>query len=152
MTVVLKLTDARGNHIKGESKVPGHVDEIDIEAWSWGVTTPVGAKTNILDLSIKKSFDLASPPLLSASSTNEILQQGILTVVDQQGDDFLVVNLKQVTVVSIIIAEDPNLYPPAESVALRFDEIELKYKGEDVVLTRSQSGARRKRKGSGPRR
>ena len=32
MTVVLKLIDARGNPIKGESKVPGHVDEIDIEA------------------------------------------------------------------------------------------------------------------------
>jgi type VI protein secretion system component Hcp len=112
----------------------------------------VGAKTNILDLSIKKSFDLASPPLLSAASTNEILQQGILTVVDQQGDDFLVVTLKRVTVVSVSIAEEPNQYSPAESIAFRFDEIELRYMGEDVVLTRSQSGARRKRKGSGPRR
>jgi type VI protein secretion system component Hcp len=37
VAVVLKLVDARGTLIKGESKVAGHVDEIDVLAWSWGV-------------------------------------------------------------------------------------------------------------------
>jgi type VI secretion system secreted protein Hcp len=144
MTVVLKLIDARGNLIKGESKVAGHVDEIDVQAWSWGVIAPAGARLNILDMSIKKSYDLASPPLLSATATNEILQQGVLTVIDQQGSDFLVVTLKRIAVESISIEEGQAT--PAEAIAFRFDEIELRYKGEDVILTRSQSAVRRKRK------
>jgi type VI protein secretion system component Hcp len=53
--VILKLIDGSGNPIKDESKVPGHENEIDIAAWSWGVTAPAGAELNILDISIKKS-------------------------------------------------------------------------------------------------
>jgi type VI secretion system secreted protein Hcp len=146
MPVVLKLIDATGNPIKGESKVPGHVDEIDVHAWSWGVTAPAGSKLDILNMSIKKSYDLASPPLLNNTARNAMLRQGVLTVIDQQGGDFLAVTLKRVAVESIGIVEEPNQYPPAESIALRFDEIELKYKGEDVILTRSRSPARQKRK------
>ncbi len=144
MAVVLRLIDRNGALIKGESKVAGHIDEIDLLAWSWGVTTPAAAKIDILDMSIRKSFDLASPLILAAASTREVLQQGVLTVIDQHGRDFLVVTLKKIAVESVSIAEEPNEYPPAETIALRFDEIELKYQGEDVILRRSNPTTRRK--------
>ncbi len=137
MAVVLRLLDRKGVLIKGESKVTGHVDEIDVLAWGWGLTAPTTAKIDILDMSIRKSFDLASPPILSAAATHEILQQGVLTVIDQHGNDVLVVTLKKIAVESINIAEEPNEYPPAETIALRSDEIEFKYQGEDVVLRRA---------------
>jgi type VI secretion system secreted protein Hcp len=147
MAIVLKLIDRRGNPIKGESKVPGHVDEIDIQAWGWGVTAPAGARLNFLDISIKKLVDLASPVLLGKAATHEILQQGVLTVIDQQGTrpDFLVLTLKKIAVESITIAE--GQFPPVEEIALRFDEIEFNCKGEHVILIRSQAAAPRKRKG-----
>ena len=144
MAVVLKLVDARGVQIKGESKVTGHVGEIDVLSWGWGVTAPVGARLNILDISIKKSFDLASPIILAKASSHEILELGVLTVIDQQGTDVLVVTLKQIQVGSVSIAEEPKEYPPVEVVALRFDEIELSYRGENVILGRSATLGRRK--------
>jgi type VI secretion system secreted protein Hcp len=146
MAVVLKLVDARGTLIKGESKVAGHVDEIDVLAWSWGVTAPVGAKFDILDMSIRKSFDLASPKILAATAAHEVLQLGVLTVIDDQNRDLLVVTMKKILVESVSIAEEPKEYPVAENVALRFDEIELSYRGEKVVVRRGGPAiARRKR-------
>jgi type VI secretion system secreted protein Hcp len=150
VAVVLKLVDARGTPIKGESKVAGHVDEIDVLAWSWGVTAPAGAKFDILDMSIRKSFDLASPKILVVTAAHEILQSGVLTVIDQQGMDQLVVTLKKIQVESVSIAEEPKEYSVAENVALRFDEIEFSYRGEKVVVKRGGPGggpviARRKR-------
>ena len=146
MAIVLKLVDARGTQIKGESKVKGHVDEIDVLAWVWGLTAPATAKIDILDMSIRKSFDLASPLILSAAATREILQQGVLTVIDQHGSDVLVVTLKKIAVKSVSIAEEPNQYPPAESVALQFDEIEFSYRGEKIIVSRvGPTTARRKR-------
>ena len=136
MPVVLKLIDARGNPIKGESKVPGHENEIDIVAWSWGVIVPTGAKLNILDISIKKSVDLASPVLLGATAMRETLVEGVLTVIDRQGatPDFLVLTLKHVVIESMAVAEEQ--FPPVEQIALHFDTMEFSYKGEHVIVSR----------------
>jgi type VI secretion system Hcp family effector len=133
MAVVLKLIDHSGVPIKGESEVPNHVDEIDVQTWSWGVTSPAGVKFNMLNMSIRKAFDLASPKILSATATRETLQ-GVLTVIDQQGNDSLTATLKTTTVESVNIGEQQ--YPPAEEISLRFDSIELSYKAENVILTR----------------
>jgi type VI secretion system Hcp family effector len=142
MAIVLKLIDARGIPIKGESKVPGHVDEIDVQAWKWGVNAPAQVRYTVLDVSIRKSFDLASPQILTAATTNELLQQGVLTVIDQQGGNFLVMTLKNISVELVVIANDSQAVPE-EDLNLRFDQIEIKYKGQDVVVPHSTT-ARRK--------
>jgi len=144
VAVVLKLLDARGIQIKGESTLTGHIGEIDVLAWNWGVTAPVGVKLDILDMSIQKSFDLASPIILAKTTNNEILQLGVLTVIDQQGADKLVVTFKKIKVESLNIVEEPKEYPPAENISFRFDEIEFKYQGEDVVVRRPATLGRRK--------
>ena len=136
MPVVLKLIDANGNPIKGESNVPGHESEIDIAAWSWGVTAPAGGGLNILDISIKKSVDLASPVLLSTTTRHEILAEGALTVIDQQGatPDFLVLTLRHVAIELMSVAEEQ--FPPVEQITIHFDVMEFNYKGERAIVTR----------------
>jgi type VI protein secretion system component Hcp len=72
MAMVLKLIDAQGQPIKGESKVKGHEGEIDVLAWSWGLSEAAG-KVTLQDLSIRKSVDLASVPILRVAETSEHL-------------------------------------------------------------------------------
>jgi type VI secretion system secreted protein Hcp len=134
MAAVLKVADATGALIKGESTVPGHVDEIDVQDWSWGVTAQAGAKLGILNMQIKKSFDLASPPLLAKTATHEGLDGAVLTVIDEQGSDLLVVTLTGIAVEEIKITGERN--PPAEEISLRIDEIDFEYKGEGAVVRR----------------
>ena len=74
MAVVLKLVDARGIQIKGESTLTGHIGEIDVLAGNWGVIAPVGVKLDILNMSIQKSFDLASPIILAKTTNNEFFR------------------------------------------------------------------------------
>ena len=61
----LKLGD-----VKGESAAGGHTEEIDVLAWSWGMTqsgtTHMGSgggagKVDVHDLSITKYVDKATP-------------------------------------------------------------------------------------------
>jgi type VI protein secretion system component Hcp len=141
MAAVLKVADATGALIKGESKVPGHVDEIDVQDWSWGMTAPAGTKLDIRNVQIKKSFDLASLVLLAKTATHEMLEQGLLTVVDQQGRDLLVVWLTGIAVEEIIITGERN--PPSEQIILRIDEIRFIYKGKNVTVRRLPPAGRR---------
>ncbi|WP_374595324.1 type VI secretion system tube protein Hcp, partial [Aquabacterium sp.] len=61
--------------VKGESRDKTHAGEIDVLAWSWGVSNSGSAhtgggagagKANVQDLSFTKYVDKASPPLLLA--------------------------------------------------------------------------------------
>jgi hypothetical protein len=73
--------------------------------------------------------------LRGATTRHEILAEWVLTVIDQQGAtaDFLVLTLMHVAVESVSVAEEQ--FPPVEQIAL-FDEMELNYKGERVIVRR----------------
>ena len=100
------------------------------------MTAPAGGGLNILDISIKKSVDLASPVLLSTTTRHEILAEGALTVIDQQGatPDFLVLTLRHVAIESMSVAEEQ--FPPVEQITIHFDVMEFNYKGERAIVTR----------------
>lgn len=83
--IFLKLS----NNIKGESQDSTHADEIDVLAWSWGLTqsgtTHVGAgggggKVNVQDISLTKYVDLASNDLVKRCTTGEHIESGELVV------------------------------------------------------------------------
>lgn len=66
--IILKL-----DGVTGESLIDGHVDEIDILAWSWGMTqsgtTHMGpgagsGKVNVQDITMTKYVDLATNDLI----------------------------------------------------------------------------------------
>jgi type VI secretion system secreted protein Hcp len=152
MAMVLKLIDAQGQPIKGESKVKGHEGEIDVLAWSWGLSEAAG-KVTLQDLSIRKSVDLASVPILRVAETSEHLRQGILTVTKAgtKGEelDFLIITLDTGLVDSVNIAEEPKEDLPTEAVSLKWERVEVKYTTgsgtETFNSTRPKATARRKK-------
>jgi type VI secretion system secreted protein Hcp len=89
--IFLKLS----NGIKGESQDSVHKDEIDILAWSWGMsnsgTTHMatgggGGKVNVQDISFTKYVDLASNDLIKRCANGSHIDTGRLVVRKSGGD------------------------------------------------------------------
>ncbi|MGH1453217.1 MAG: Hcp family type VI secretion system effector [Paracoccaceae bacterium] len=77
------------NNIKGESQDATYRDNIDVLAWSWGLsqsgTTHVGAgggggKVNVQDINLTKYVDLASNDLIKRCTSGEHIEYGELIV------------------------------------------------------------------------
>ena len=75
--------------LKGESRDKAHGGEIDVLAWSWGMSnsgtahagTGAGAgKVNVQDLSFTKWIDKSSPDLMLAACNGKHFPTAILTV------------------------------------------------------------------------
>jgi type VI secretion system secreted protein Hcp len=124
--------------IAGESQDAQHKGEIDILGWSWGVaetpTTSGGSgaaagNPNFHQLSVQKLLDLSSAPLLAAVAKGSRISTGTLTVVKTGAapETFLVLNMKDVSIASVIMAESQTENRPAETVALIFGQIDFEY-------------------------
>jgi len=123
--------------IAGESQDAQHKGEIDILGWSWGVaetqaTAGGGAaagKPNFHQLSVQKLLDLASAPLLAAVAKDSHIATGTLTVVRTGAapETFLVLNMKEITIASVNMAESQTENRPIETVALIFGQIDFEY-------------------------
>src|SRR5262245_50501229 len=95
--------------IKGESVDAKFKDEMDILAWSWGMsqtgTTHHGSgggagKANFQDLSCTKYIDKASPDLMYHCAAGKHISKGKI-VVRKAGDkplDYLIVELEDIMV------------------------------------------------------
>src|SRR5262249_56590322 len=75
--------------LKGESRDKTHKDEIDVLAWSWGISNSGSAqvgggagagKCNVQDLSFTKYLDKASPDLMLACCNGKHFPKATLTV------------------------------------------------------------------------
>ena len=123
--------------IAGESDDARHKGEIDVLAWSWGVSeahesqTGAGAgagKPNFQDLAIKKLVDLASPLLLAATAKGSHISDAVLTV-RRAGtpQDFLVISMKNVLVTSVNLEKAKEEDRPSERIMLNFGQIDFDY-------------------------
>ena len=132
----LKLTG-----IDGESVDAKHKGEIDVLAWSWGLSesppqTGSGGggagKVKAQDLSIQKLVDLASPLLLSYSAEGKHISDGTLTARQESkgaGQEFLVFKMTNVLVASVSMAETSNdEVRPTETVTLNFAKLNFDYR------------------------
>src|ERR1700748_2672112 len=75
--------------LKGESNDKTHKGEIDVLAWSWGVSNSGSAhvgggagagKANVQDLSFTKYIDKTTPDLLLSSCNGKHFASALLTV------------------------------------------------------------------------
>src|ERR1700752_1517468 len=75
--------------LAGESKDSTHKGEIDVLAWSWGMSNSGSAhvgggagagKVNVQDLSFTKHIDKSSPDLMLACANGKHFDQAVLTV------------------------------------------------------------------------
>jgi len=125
--------------IKGESLDKKHAGEIDILAWSWGLsnngTTHMGGgggsgKVNIQDLSITKYIDKASPHLLQYGCEGTHTAEATLTVRKAGGPDaleYIKIVLKEVLVTSVSTGGSGGEDRLTENVTLNFAEVHFDY-------------------------
>jgi len=132
----LHVQTKRAGKIKGEVTTAGHVDDIDVRSWTWGVaaSTAIGStaatgRRQYKHLVIVKGIDSASTGLLSALTTNDEVKEAKLTLRKAGGDalDYYIMTLAGARVVTVDLDVDEN-GAPTETVGLAFTKIDVEYK------------------------
>jgi type VI secretion system secreted protein Hcp len=127
--------EGRGGAIKGESSTQGHVGDIEVRTWHWGVAaaSAIGSGTSTARRSyrhfvITKSLDSASTPLMSSLVTNAELRQVDLTMRKAGGEaiDYFKVELKGARVVDVDVEVDLSGVP-VERVTFSFTRVTATY-------------------------
>ncbi len=123
--------------IPGEAIDPvgGHNDEIDVLAWSWGMSqSGVGAdKVSVQDLTVTKHIDKASPKLYEALTGGEPFPEVILSVrtaVDPGEPpslDYLVITLEEALITSVSAGASSDDDRPRETITLNFAKVKIEY-------------------------
>ena len=128
--------------VTGEAKDKTHADEIDVLAWSWGMSQSgsfhVGGgggsgKVSMQDLSFTKYVDTASTPLMLKCCKGEHIDDATLTVRKSGGDpvEYLVIKLTKVLVSSVSTGGSGGEDKLTENVTLNFAHCEVKYQKQD---------------------
>lgn len=132
--IFLKIGD-----INGESQDDKHRDEIDVLAWSWGVSqagsTRAGGgggsgKANFTDLSFTHRVDKTSPHLFKSCANGEHVKEAKLAVrkAGRGEQDFLVITMEDVIITSVAAADDGGDGGLLETVSLQFAKVDFEYK------------------------
>lgn len=129
--------------IKGESGDSKHKEEIDVLAWSWGMsnsgTTHAGGgggsgKVNVQDISFTKYIDASSNALLKACCTGKHYPDATLVVRKAGGEaiEYLVIKLEEVLVTSVTTGGSGGEDRLTENVTLNFAKFMYKYQPQDT--------------------
>jgi len=130
-------TFLRLDGIKGESTSQGFEDQIDVSAFSWGMTNPAApdgggggggaGRASFQDLTVTKVVDAASPPLFAAAASGQHVPDAVLTVVTSgaQPDAYLRYCLRDVTVASL--KQEGSGEQPKETVTFRYARFAIAY-------------------------
>lgn len=133
------LLDLTSGKIKGEAQTKGFADQIDILAWSWGMsqsgTTHIGGgsgsgKVNVQDVSFTKYIDAASHALIQKCCTGEHIPSAKLTVRKAGGDnplDYIVLELNDVIITSVSTGGSGGEDRLTENVTLNFAKFKYTY-------------------------
>ena len=128
--------------VKGESQDDKHKDEIDVLAWSWGMsssgTTHMGGgggsgKVNVQDLSFTKYIDKSSADLMLACCNGKHFKEALLTV-RKAGEvpvEYLKVTMKDLIVTSVSTGGSGGEDRLTENVTLNFAEVKVQYTPQD---------------------
>lgn len=129
----LKLDD-----VKGESRDDKHKDEVDVLAWSWGMsqsgTTHMGGgggagKVSVNDLSLTKYVDKSSPTLMLATCGGKHFKEALLTVrkAGEKPLEYIKITMKEVLVSSISTGGSGGEDRLTENITLNFAEFKIAY-------------------------
>lgn len=111
--------------IDGESVQQGHIGDIDVLAWSWGLSQTKTGAACIQDLSATKWLDSATPALINALTAGTVLESVTLTVATSGGVavDILVYVMTDVKVTSISSGGSGGEDRLTENVTFQFGEL-----------------------------
>jgi type VI secretion system secreted protein Hcp len=124
--------------IKGEAQDSKHKDEVDILAWSWGLsqsgTTHTGSgggagKVSVQDIHITKWLDAASSPLMLACANGKHIATGTLTVrkAGENPLEYLKIDLTEILVTSVTTGGSGGEDRLTENVSLNFRQFHVTY-------------------------
>jgi type VI secretion system secreted protein Hcp len=125
--------------IKGESKDAKHTGEIDILAWSWGVSNHGSfgsgggggtGKVNVQDISFTKYVDVATPALMLASCNGKHIPEATF-VVRKSGEkplEYITITLKKAIVSSVSEGGSGGEDRLTENITLNFASFKYQYK------------------------
>lgn len=128
--------------IDGESNDSVHGKEIDVLAWSWGVSQSgsfhVGGgggagKANGQDLSLTKWVDASSAKLMECCCTGEHIKQAKL-VVRKAGKtplEYIIITLDKILVTSVSTGGSGGEDKLTENISLNFAKIKVEYNVQD---------------------
>jgi type VI secretion system secreted protein Hcp len=124
--------------VDGESQIKGHEKEIDVLAWSWGMTqtgtmhTGGGGgagKVDVQDLSVTKYVDKATPTLMQVCCSGKHIKEALL-IARKAGEnplDYLKIKMSDVLVSSINTGGSGGDDRLTENVTFNFAKYEMGY-------------------------
>lgn len=124
--------------VKGESVIKGHEDEIDVLAYSWGISQSgsmhIGGgggagKANVQDISLTKYIDKSSINLLRNCLNGAHLGEAVLTVRKAGKDpvDYMVITMTPVLVTSVSTGGSGGEDRLTENITLNFAKVKTSY-------------------------
>jgi type VI secretion system secreted protein Hcp len=124
--------------IEGESKDAKHSKEIEVLAWSWGMTqsgtfhTGSGGgsgKVNIQDLSLTKYIDKSSPTLMLYCTKGTHIKEATLVVRKAGGAplEYVTIKMKPVMITSLSTGGSGGEDRLTENVTLNFQAVDVLY-------------------------
>lgn len=134
LDMFLKLDD-----VKGESQDKTHEGEIDVLAWSWGMSQSGtmhtgggggGGKVSVQDLSVTKYIDKSSSVLYEYCTGGKQFKEAKLTVRKAGGDnplEYLVITMSDVIVTSVSTGGSGGEDRLSENLSLNFAEFKTAY-------------------------
>ena len=137
MDMFIKITD-----IDGESDDKSHAKEIDVLAWSWGLSNSGSAhvgggagagKVNVQDISFTKYIDKSSTILMMGCAKGTHYDEALLTV-RKAGDtplEYLKIKLEEVLITSLSTGGSGGEDRLTENVTLNFAKFYVTYQAQN---------------------
>ena len=124
--------------IKGESQDKKHKEEIDVLAWSWGISQSGSAhvgggagagKVNVQDLSFTKYIDKSSPDLMLNCCTGKHIPEVTLTCrkAGENPLEYLIITLSDTLISSVSTGGSGGEDRLTENVTLNFGKVKVEY-------------------------
>jgi type VI secretion system secreted protein Hcp len=134
MDMFIKIGD-----LKGESRDKTHKEEIDVLAWSWGISNSGSAHTgggagagkcNVQDLSFTKWLDKSSPDLMLACCNGKHYPSATLTVrkAGEKPLEYLIITLSECLITSVSTGGSGGEDRLTENVTINFAKVKVDYK------------------------
>ena len=124
--------------VEGEARDGTHKNEIDVLAWSWGMSQSGSAhvgggmgtgKVNVQDLSLTKYIDKSSPDLMLACCNGKHFADAKLTVrkAGENPLEYLIITMQDVIVASVSTGGSGGNDKLTENVSLNFAKVKVDY-------------------------
>lgn len=130
--------------LKGESRDKTHKEEIDVLAWSWGMSNSGSAhvgggagagKVNVHDLSFTKYIDKTTPDLMLAACNGKHFDKATL-VVRKAGEtplEYIIISMEEVLITNLSTGGSGGEDRLTENVTLNFAKVSVDYKEQTAT-------------------